>query len=111
MGIVATDARVPAVVVGNVLGGYTLLAVLAAAWAASVIPPVSRTALSRLARVALVLVLVDAVLGLVHGSAIASPEHGSGDIAVAVARSALAACLVALLAVAGSGTQVHSTAR
>lgn len=68
LGIVTPGARLPAITLGNLLGGYAMLAVLAAAW--SVASPANgpSPAARRLAAVALALVFAQAFLGGMIGA-------------------------------------------
>jgi len=67
LGIVTPGARRPAITLGNLLGGYAMLAVLAAAAAASS-PTAASPAARRLAAVALALTFAQAFLGGMIGA-------------------------------------------
>jgi hypothetical protein len=104
LGLVTPGARLPAIAAGNLLGGYAMLAVLAAAWAAGEkdsLPVGTR----RLAAVALALVFVETFLGWARFEAahvvVAAAVTALGAVAAWRLRSArprLAAGIAALLA-------------
>ena len=68
LGIVTPGARLPAVAVGNLLGGYAMLAALAAAWASAAAPDSGTAAARGLAALALALVFAQAFLGGMIGA-------------------------------------------
>lgn len=72
LGIATPGARVPAVTLGNLLGGYAMLAVLVATHAVSAHPPSPSGGACATARIALVFVFVQAALGGMIGAQFAS---------------------------------------
>jgi len=72
LGIATPGARLPAVTLGNLLGGYAMLAVLAATYAAMAPAPSAADNARTLATVALMLVFVQAALGTMIGAQFAS---------------------------------------